>query len=47
VLSAERSHAMLCGNPQMVTDVTAALVERGMRKHRRRAPGHISVETYW
>jgi ferredoxin--NADP+ reductase len=46
-LSAERSHAMLCGNPQMVTDVTAALVERGMRKHRRRAPGHISVETYW
>jgi len=46
-LSAERSHAMLCGNPAMVADVTAALVERGMRKHRRRAPGHISVETYW
>ena len=46
-LSAERSHAMLCGNPAMVTDVTAALVARGMRKHRRRAPGHISVETYW
>jgi ferredoxin--NADP+ reductase len=46
-LSAERSHAMLCGNPEMVTDVTAALAERGMRKHRRRAPGHISVETYW
>lgn len=46
-LSAERSHAMLCGNPEMVTDVTAALAERGMRKHRRRAPGHITVETYW
>lgn len=46
-LSAARSHAMLCGNPEMVTDVTAALAERGMRKHRRRAPGHISVETYW
>ncbi len=46
-LSAERSHAMLCGNPAMVTDVTAVLLERGMRKHRRRAPGHISVETYW
>ncbi len=46
-LSAELSHAMLCGNPEMVADVTAALVERGMRKHRRRAPGHISVETYW
>jgi ferredoxin--NADP+ reductase len=38
---------MLCGNPQMVTDVTAALGARGMRKHRRRAPGHITVETYW
>jgi ferredoxin--NADP+ reductase len=46
-LSAEHSHAMLCGNPEMVTDVSVALAERGMRKHRRRAPGHISVETYW
>ncbi|MNC89549.1 Ferredoxin--NADP reductase [compost metagenome] len=46
-LSEARSHAMLCGNPEMVTDVTAALAERGMRKHRRRAPGHISLETYW
>lgn len=46
-LSAARSHAMLCGNPAMVTDVTAALAERGMAKHRRRAPGHITVETYW
>lgn len=46
-LSAARSHVMLCGNPAMVTDVTAALEARGMRKHRRRAPGHITVETYW
>jgi len=46
-LSAARSHAMLCGNPAMVTDVTAALAARDMRKHRRRAPGHITVETYW
>jgi len=46
-LGAEQSHVMLCGNPAMVADVTAALVSRGMRKHRRRAPGHITVETYW
>lgn len=46
-LSAARSQAMLCGNPQMVADVMAALAARGMRKHRRRAPGHITVETYW
>jgi ferredoxin--NADP+ reductase len=46
-LSAARSQVMLCGNPEMVKDVTAALEARGMRKHRRRAPGHITVETYW
>ncbi|HEX7054757.1 MAG TPA: ferredoxin--NADP reductase [Burkholderiales bacterium] len=43
----ERSHFMLCGNPQMLRDTTAALAERGLRKHRRRAPGHISVESFW
>jgi hypothetical protein len=31
----------------MVKDVTAELEARDMRKHRRRAPGHITVETYW
>jgi len=43
----ERSQFMLCGNPDMVKDVQAALVERGLRKHRRRAPGQITVETFW
>jgi ferredoxin--NADP+ reductase len=43
----QRSHFMLCGNPQMLRDTAAALVERGLRKHRRRAPGHISVESFW
>jgi ferredoxin--NADP+ reductase len=42
-----RSHFMLCGNPQMLRDTTAALAERGLRKHRRRAPGHITVESFW
>ena len=46
-LSAENSHAMLCGNPGMVHDTQEALIARGMRKHRRRVPGHITVETYW
>jgi ferredoxin--NADP+ reductase len=41
------SHFMLCGNPQMLRDTTAALLERGLRKHRRRAPGHITVESFW
>jgi len=46
-LSAENSHAMLCGNPAMVDDTQAVLIARGMRRHRRREPGHITVETYW
>jgi ferredoxin--NADP+ reductase len=46
-LSPRSSHVMLCGNPEMLKDATAALAERGMRKHRRRTPGHISVESFW
>ena len=46
-LAADTSHVMLCGNPDMLRDTTAALVERGMRKHRRRTPGHITVESFW
>jgi ferredoxin--NADP+ reductase len=46
-LSAQSSHVMLCGNPDMLRDAAAALAERGMRKHRRRTPGHISVESFW
>ena len=46
-LSAETSQVMLCGNPAMLKDAAAALLERGMRKHRRRAPGHITVESFW
>ena len=46
-IAPERSQFMLCGNPRMLKDVTAALVERGLRKHRRRAPGHITVESFW
>ena len=46
-LAPENSHVMLCGNPQMLKDATAALVARGLRKHRRRAPGHITVESFW
>ena len=38
---------MLCGNPAMVDDVQAALARRGMQRHRRKAPGHVTVETYW
>lgn len=41
------AHVMLCGNPAMIEDALAALAARGMRKHRRKEPGQISIETYW
>jgi len=46
-LSPEDSQVMLCGNPQMVEDTTNLLMERGLKKHRRRDPGQITVENYW
>lgn len=46
-LSAENSHVMLCGNPAMIDDTQKVLDARGMRRHRRKEPGHITVETYW
>lgn len=46
-LSPDTSHVMLCGNPDMLKDASAALIARGLRKHRRRAPGHITVESFW
>lgn len=41
------SQVMLCGNPDMLKDTTVALVERGLRKNRRRTPGQITVESFW
>ena len=46
-LSAENSHVMLCGNPAMIGDTRKVLEARGMRQHRRKEAGHITVETYW
>ena len=46
-IAAERSQFMLCGNPDMLKDMQAALVARGLKKHRRRSPGQITVESFW
>lgn len=46
-LAAGRAQVMLCGNPGMVADTMSALAERGMKKHRRRSPGHITTEAFW
>lgn len=46
-LGPQRSHVMLCGNPDMTSEVARILADRGMKKHRRRSPGHITLENYW
>ncbi len=46
-LTADTAHCMLCGNPDMVRDTMAVLQARGLRKHRPKHAGHITVEAYW
>lgn len=45
-LAPENSQVMLCGNPGMVRDTAEILFARGLKKNRRRDPGHITVESY-
>ncbi len=40
------SHVMMCGSSEMISSVTECLEIRGLRKHRRREPGHITTEKY-
>lgn len=47
VLAAQTSQVMICGNPDMVRDTTEVLEARGLRKNKRKEPGHITLETYW
>ena len=45
-LTETHSHVMLCGHSGMISDVVELLEQRGMRRHKRREPGHISTEKY-
>ncbi|MFB2759795.1 ferredoxin--NADP reductase [Shewanella xiamenensis] len=46
-LSAADSQVMICGNPGMISGAQAALLDKGLSKNLRRAPGQITVEKYW
>ena len=46
VINEGDSHIMMCGNSAMISSVSELLEERGLRKHRRREPGHITTEKY-
>lgn len=41
------THVLLCGNPEMVEDMSALLEGEGYRQHSRTVPGQIHVEKYW
>lgn len=45
-INEQDSHIMMCGNSAMISSVTECLEKRGLRKHRRREPGHITTEKY-
>ncbi len=45
-LTPEQSHVLLCGNSAMLQDTLAVLERRGMKRHRRREPGHVGMEKY-
>jgi ferredoxin--NADP+ reductase len=45
-INSNDSHVMMCGSSDMITDVSAELVSREMKKHRRRDPGHFTTEKY-
>lgn len=46
-INAADSQFALCGNPAMVEEVMQTLMRRGLKKHRRRDPGQITIESYW
>ncbi|MFC5706734.1 ferredoxin--NADP reductase [Aeromonas eucrenophila] len=45
--SPAHSQVMICGNPAMVKETQQTLLEIGLAKNLRRAPGNISAENYW
>ena len=46
-LDLEHSRLMICGNPQMASDLRDQLTLRGFRTGRRNAPGQLAFENYW
>ncbi|MEK9815717.1 MAG: ferredoxin--NADP reductase, partial [Limnobacter sp.] len=46
-MNVERSRFMICGNPEMVTDIRKVLKSNGYSPARRNTPGEIAVENYW
>lgn len=46
-INLDRSRFMICGNPEMVTDIRKVLKSMGFNPARSTKPGEIAVENYW
>lgn len=46
-LSPETCRVMLCGNPQMIMELSPRLEEAGFATHSRTSPGRLHYERYW
>ncbi|MDN5939204.1 MAG: ferredoxin--NADP reductase [Salinisphaera sp.] len=46
-LSPDHAQLMVCGNPDMVRDTSAALAQRGFAPNTRKQRGQITTENYW
>ena len=46
LITPQQSHVMMCGSSAMIQTVFAELEKRGLKKHLRRDPGHITTEKY-
>lgn len=46
-LNVTQSRFMICGNPEMVSDIRKVLKAQGYSPARRNSPGEIAVENYW
>lgn len=46
-LNPDQARIMLCGNPEMVTEMRALLSNQGFAAGRRGNPGTLAVENYW
>ena len=43
----DTSQVLICGNPEMLKTLELMFGERGLKKNRKREPGHITTERYW
>ena len=46
-ISVEKTHVLICGNPQMIEDLEKILNLQGLFLHKKKTPGNIHVERYW